>query len=88
MGDLRVENYDAEEVSKKKQKILKRIAIAGSTIGIVLSLFGLVILGRTPVSSIDTSTSPNHQVSVREMSMPGGSGSWFFSWVGWRDWPE
>ena len=91
MDDLRVENYAPEEVSKKEKKILKRVAIAGSTIGVVLSLFGLVVLGRPPGASIDAFTSPGHQVVVREYSLPGGAGSWFFSWVswvGWSDWPQ
>jgi len=83
MDDLRVENYEAEEVSRKKKKILKRIAIAGGTIGVVLSLFGFVML-----ESIDAFTPPGHQVVVREERLPGGAGAWFFSWVGWSDWPR
>jgi len=88
MDDLRVESYDAEEVSRKKQKILKRIALTGSVIGIVLSLFGLSVLGRTPGAIRDTPTSPDHQVVVGGWGLPGGAGSWFFSWGSWRDWPD
>jgi len=87
LDDLRVENYDAEEVSRKNQKILKRVAIASSTIGVVLSMFGLVVLGQ-PGSSRDIST-PSNQVAVRENSnLPGGGGAWFFSWREWRDWSD
>jgi len=88
MDDLRVENYEAEEVSRKKQKTLKRVAIAGSTIGVVLSLFGLVLLGRSTGSSSNIST-PAHQVvafDMREAGLAGGSGAWFFSWIDWTDW--
>jgi len=77
MDDLRVETYEAEEVSRKKQKILKRVAIAGSTIGVVLSLFGLSVLGQLPGSSSTSrpSTRPSHQVVVRDIpSLPGGGG--------------
>jgi len=92
MDDLRVENYEAEEVSRKKQKILKRVAFAGTAVGVVLSLFGLVVLGHLSGASRNTSTpltSPNHQVVVREMpSLPGGGGAWFFSWTDiMSNWP-
>jgi len=83
MDDLRVENYDAEEVSRKKQKILKRIAFTGSVIGIVLGMFGLAVLGRPPESS---RSAPPHQIVINETHLlPGGRGAWFFSWTEWPD---
>ena len=85
MDDLRVENYEAKEVSRKEQKILKRVAFTGSVIGVVLSLFGLAVLGRSTAPSRDR---PPHQVEIGVMNrLPGGGGAWFFSWVDWRDWP-
>jgi len=75
-------------VSRKEKKILKRVAIAGSTIGIVLSLFGLVLLGRSAGSSRNIPR-PEHQVvafDMREAGLAGGAGAWFFSWVDWRGW--
>jgi len=88
MDDLRVEHYEAEEVSRKEKKILERVAIAGSTIGVVLSLFGLVLLGRS-AGSYRNIPRPEHQIvasDLRNEHLPGGGGAWFFSWVDWRDW--
>lgn len=78
MNDLHIENYDAEEVSKKKQKILMHIAYTGSVIGVVVSLFGLAVLGCPHDSSRSTS---QHQIVISDMYRhPGGSGSWFTEW--------
>jgi len=81
MDDLSVENYDAKEVSIKREKILKRIIFTGSVIGVVLSLFGLAVLGHSPGSS---RSAPPHQVAISDMNrLPGGGGAWFFSWTEW-----
>jgi len=53
MDDLRVESYDPKEVEAKKQSILKRVAmvmaVAGgaAVIGLVLGLFGLILVAGT-----------------------------------------
>ena len=39
MNDLRVENYDANEVGSKKLSIIKRAAAAGGAIVLTLGLF-------------------------------------------------
>jgi len=69
MDDLRVENYDAKEVESKKRSILKRVAMVmavtggAAVIGLVLGLFGLILVAGMMFGG----------------GSVGGSGSWFFS---------
>ena len=41
MDDLRVENYDENEVGAKKRSISKRVAVAGGAVALTLGLFSL-----------------------------------------------
>jgi len=68
MDDLRVESYDEKKVVTKKRLILKRIALAGGAIVVLLGLFGIWH------NRIESERGPLHHYAT-----PGGSGSWLVS---------
>jgi len=69
MDDLRVENYDAAEITTKKREVLGRMAVVGGAIVLTLGLFGLN-------SCIDRDRTEERG---RPVDVMGGSGSWFVS---------
>ena len=86
MDDLRVESYDAKEFVSKKQSISKRVAVAGGTVVLTLSLFGLTGCIEDTDEQIDRFD--RHYFFHEQIERPdspsnyvylGGSGSWFVS---------
>jgi len=87
MDDLRVESYDEKEVAAKKRSTLKRVALAGGAIVLILGMFG-ILWGRDDNRSAEGETyqqledeTPRDEERAPEhiYFTLGGSGSWFTS---------
>ena len=84
MEDLRVENYNLNDVEDKKKLIKKRVVLAGGAVLVTLGLFSLT--GCDDVRRF-IEEQPERLVEIMPIStpepppiaFPGGSGSWFAS---------
>jgi len=75
MEKLRVERYSKDEVSAKKQAIIKTVAMSGGVVALALGLFGLT-------GCTDDDKRAGEQPPPIENTPPpvvGGAGAWFLS---------